>query len=71
MEDQNNPLAKGVVSYVQVVNKIGAQKCIELLMVKNKKSIKVNKEWSKNLDSKCLLFNLKKESNLYKENDIQ
>jgi hypothetical protein len=42
--DQNNLLDKGVDSYVQEVNKIGAPKCIELSMVKNKKSIKVNKE---------------------------
>ncbi len=56
--DQNNLLDKGVDSYVQEVNKIGAPKCIELSMVKNKKSIKVNKEWFKSLDFKCLLFNL-------------
>lgn len=58
--DQSNLLEKDVDIYVQEVHKIGVIKCGKLSADKNKNLLKENKEWSKDSDFKCLLYNLSK-----------
>lgn len=53
-------MEKDVDIYVQEVRKIGVIKCGKLLAEKNKNLPKENKEWYKDSDFKCLLYNLSK-----------